>query len=61
MTEKEQADNTGYRYLWVLGMCRILAVALYVAASILGDVLRPDYDAIRDSVSELIETGAPNK
>src|SRR6266498_2022575 len=39
----------------------ILAPLVYVAAVILGGVLRPGYSHIAQYVSELIETGAPNK
>lgn len=54
----EAADK---RYFMALGLAGILGPLIYVAASIIGDALRPDYDFVRDSVSELIETGAPNK
>lgn len=39
----------------------ILAVVFYVAAVIIGGALRPGYSHIVNFVSELIETGAPNK
>ena len=39
----------------------ILAVLIYVIAVIIGSALRPGYSQIGNFVSELIETGAPNK
>lgn len=39
----------------------VASVALYASVTVLGASLRPDYSHIRDSVSELIEIGAPNK
>lgn len=47
-----------YRLLLFSG---ILAVVFYVAAVIIGGALRPGYSHIGNFVSELIETGAPNK
>lgn len=42
-------------------VCGIAAVLLYVAAVITGGVLRPGYNHLSMAISELIETGAPNK
>lgn len=48
------------RFLAVLGSCGILSAALLVLATVLGGMLRADYDPMRDSISELYEAGAPN-
>lgn len=48
----------GYKPLLWAG---VLAVVFYVAAVIIGSVLRPGYSQVGNFVSELIETGAPNK
>jgi hypothetical protein len=39
----------------------VLAVIFYVAAVVIGGAMRPGYSHIGNFVSELIETGAPNK
>ena len=36
-------------------------VVIYITTAVVGAALRPGYSHIRDSVSELIEVGAPNK
>lgn len=46
--------------LAALGACGVLSALSLVLASVLGGMLRADYDPIRDSISELYETGAPN-
>lgn len=49
--------------LWVRvgGASGVSLVVVYILATVLGTILRPDYSNIRDSASELTETGAPNK
>jgi len=39
----------------------VLAPLVYIVAVVIGGSLRPDYSHIAQYVSELIETGAPNK
>ena len=48
------------RLLAALGVCGILSAMSLVLATALGGMLRVDYDPIRDTISELYETGAPN-
>jgi len=45
----------------ILSVCGTLAPILYVATVALGGAIRPGYSHIAQAVSELIETGAPNK
>jgi hypothetical membrane protein len=47
--------------LKVFGVCGIVSALLYIAAWVVGDYLRPGYSTRKQAVSELIETGAPNK
>jgi Protein of unknown function (DUF998) len=42
-------------------LCSMLAPVVYVIAAIIGGILRPGYNHRSQFVSELIETGAPNK
>ncbi|NPV80544.1 MAG: DUF998 domain-containing protein [Firmicutes bacterium] len=42
-------------------LCGIFAVALYVAAVIIGGIVTPGYSHIANAVSELIASGAPAK
>lgn len=44
----------------LLGLCGILSAAFLVFATLLGGALRDGYQPVRDSISELYETGAPN-
>lgn len=39
----------------------IIAVALFVFADVYGSFARPGYSPVANAISELIETGAPNK
>jgi len=43
------------------GLCGIVSALCFVAADALGSALRPGYSPVSDAISELIETGAPNK
>lgn len=43
------------------GLCGIASALCFVAADALGSALRPGYSPVSDAISELIETGAPNK
>jgi len=45
----------------ILSICGALAPILYVMTVALGGAIRPGYSHIAQAVSELIETGAPNK
>ena len=45
----------------ILLVCGMLIPAMYVIMYILGGALRPGYNHISDSVSELLAPGAPNK
>ena len=47
--------------LKIFGVCGIVSALLYIAAWVVGDYLRPGYSTRKQAVSELIETGAPNK
>jgi len=42
-------------------LCGIISALLYVVTYVTGDILRPGYSTIADSVSELVEVNAPNK
>lgn len=43
------------------GLCGLAVVALFVAADLTGSALRHGYSMISQPISELVETGAPNK
>jgi len=45
----------------ILSICGALAPILYIMTMVLGGAIRPGYSHIAQAVSELIETGAPNK
>jgi len=45
----------------ILSVCGALAPILYVMTVALGGAIRPGYNHLANAVSELIETGAPNK
>ena len=47
--------------LKVLALCGILAPILYLAALVVGSILDPSYSQVGKTVSELIESGAPNR
>jgi hypothetical protein len=49
------------RWIRFGGASGIALVVIYITATVVGAALRPGYSHIRDSVSELIEVGAPNK
>lgn len=53
--------NNTSRWIRIGGASGFGLVAAYVTATVAGAALRPGYSHIRDSVSELIEAGAPNK
>jgi len=42
-------------------LCGILSPILYILATIIGGLLIPEYSHIKNAVSELIQSGAPNK
>lgn len=44
-----------------LFICGMLIPIIYISMYLLGGALRPGYNHISDSVSELLTTGAPNK
>lgn len=43
------------------GAAGVLSALLYIAAWIIGPILRPGFSSMTQAVSELIEAGAPNK
>jgi len=45
----------------VYGACGIVSAVLLTAAYVVGDLLRPGFSSMRQAISELIESGAPNK
>jgi len=45
----------------ILFLCGVFSPLLYIAMTIVGGALRPDYSHIYHAVSELLEAGAPNK
>lgn len=47
------------RFLVLAGGCGLAAVGLYVAATVLGGVLHPGYDHVRQAISELTASQAP--
>lgn len=49
------------KHLRFFGACGIVSALLYIAAWVLGSILRPGYSGRTQAVSELIEAGAPNK
>ena len=49
------------RYLWLYGVCGILSGLLITVAYGIGALLRPGYSSVSQAISELIESGAPNK
>ncbi len=49
------------RWIRFGGASGIALVITYITTTVVGASLRPGYSHIRDSVSELIEMGAPNK
>jgi hypothetical membrane protein len=51
--------NTKYNLFF--GLAGIISALLYIAAWIIGDIMRPGYSMQTQAVSELIEAGAPNK
>ena len=42
-------------------LCGVLAPIMYITAAIIGGLLAPEYNHVRDSVSDLLKPGAPNK
>lgn len=48
------------RRLWLLGLCGVLSPAFLVAATVIGTGIRPDFDHVRHTISELYEVGAPH-
>jgi hypothetical membrane protein len=55
-----EADYTS-RQIRILAVYGILAPVIYVAALVVGNLLDPSYSQVGKTVSELIETGAPNR
>jgi uncharacterized protein DUF998 len=49
------------RQFRILAIYGILAPLIYVAALVIGNVLDPSYSQVGKTVSELIESGAPNR
>jgi hypothetical protein len=49
------------QWIRISALSAIALVVLYITVTIVGASLRPGYSHVRDSVSELIEVGAPNK
>ena len=56
LPDRRSCDRT----LFVLGLCRIFSVAIFVIAVLSGGALRNDYDPVQQSISELYEVGADN-
>lgn len=46
--------------LWILGLSGVLSAVLIVAATVIGVWLRPGFDHVAYTISELYEVGAPN-
>lgn len=55
------ADSAGRRPSIVLAWCAATAVAIYVAATVLGGLLDPDYSHLSMHISELTSSHAPNR
>jgi len=58
-----RSQNTGTRTdctLILLGLCGVLSPVFLVVATTVGGALRPGYDPVANSISELYEIGAPN-
>jgi hypothetical protein len=45
----------------ILAICGMLSPIVYTVTWILGGILQPEYDHIRDDISSLFAVGAPNK
>jgi len=45
----------------ILAICGMLSPIVYTVTWILGGILQPDYNHIRDDISSLFAVGAPNK
>lgn len=45
----------------ILAICGMLSPIIYTAMWILGGLLQPDYNHVRDDISSLFAVGAPNK
>jgi len=45
----------------ILAICGMLSPIIYTAMWIIGGILQPEYSHVRQDVSSLIATGAPNK
>lgn len=45
----------------ILFLCGVFSPWLYIAMTIVGGAMRPDYSHIYHAVSELLEAGAANK
>lgn len=54
-------DPLTKKHHWLFGAAGITSALLYITAWIIGDILRPGFSMQTQAVSELIETGAPNK
>ena len=48
------------RVLLLLGLCGVLSPVFLAIATLAGGALRPGYDPVANSISELYEAGAPN-
>ena len=49
------------RYLYATGLLGIAAVGIYVGTTILGGILNPEYSQVRDAISELTGSAAPDR
>jgi hypothetical membrane protein len=54
-------DTLTKKHHWLFGAAGITSALFYIAAWIVGDILRPGFSMQTQAVSELIEAGAPNK
>lgn len=59
-SSKSTRPNNNQYYSQYLGLCGVLSGVALALATIIGGSMRDGYDHVRQSISELYETGAPN-
>lgn len=59
-SEREGSRGGPRPVLRLLGLCGVLSPALLIAATVIGVWLRPGFDHVTHTISELYEAGAPN-
>ena len=45
----------------ILAICGMLSPIVYTAMWVIGGIIQPEYNHIRDDISSLFAVGAPNK